>query len=209
MSHFIVEYNSPFQKPPVKQLIPIFEQQYPSDTERAYHSIGLYAVWCVKPFILNRSVEDLIQAKLMGGINDAIHWWTSALYETIDIYISKNFFIGKEQNLMNAIALIHPHRINTMLPFRTSCGNVWFAFGTLLSNQAEKQKLAFSMTCQYQNLSEVIIPFENICNDFRNVIYRTSTVIYRGANIAETDGLHFALKYASCHIYFLEPLLSF
>ncbi|CAF1458374.1 unnamed protein product [Adineta steineri] len=57
ISHFIVEYNSPFQIPPVKKLIPIFEQQYPSDPERAYHSIGLYAVWCAKPFILNRSVE--------------------------------------------------------------------------------------------------------------------------------------------------------
>ncbi|CAF1486014.1 unnamed protein product [Adineta steineri] len=116
--------------------------------------------FCPLSYTLNK---DLIQAKLMGGINDAIHWWTSALYETIDIYISKNFFIGKEQNLMNAIALIHPHRINMMLPFRTSCD---------LSN-------------------------------------KTSTIIYREANIAETDGLHFALKYASCHIYFLEPLLSF
>ncbi|CAF1486070.1 unnamed protein product [Adineta steineri] len=57
MTHFIMEYNSSFQIPSVKKLIPIFEQQYPSDPERAYHSIGLYAVWCAKPFILNRSVE--------------------------------------------------------------------------------------------------------------------------------------------------------
>ncbi|CAF1037863.1 unnamed protein product [Adineta steineri] len=236
-THFIVEYNSPFQIPPIKKLVPIFEQQYSNDPERAYHSIELYAVWCAKPFILNRSVElnpfrtkyflyidagafrssnyrfqswpyepsihsilannrlllsmisplprqfcppsytidkgliryDLIQAGLMGGTADAIHWWTSVFYETIDIYISKNFFIGKEQNLMNAIALIYPHRINMMLSFRTSCGNKWFAFGPLLANQVDKQRLAFSMTCQHQNLSEVIIPFENICNDPRNV----------------------------------------
>ncbi|CAF0935039.1 unnamed protein product [Adineta steineri] len=236
-THFIVEYNLPFEISPIKKLVPIFEQQYLTDPERAYHSIELYAVWCAKPFILNRSVElnpfrtkyflyidagafrssnyrfqswpyepsihsilannkllfgmisplprqfcpllytvnkslirhDLIQAGLMGGTADAIHWWTSVFYETIDIYISKNFFIGKEQNLMNAIALMYPHRINMMLSFRTSCGNKWFAFGPLLANQAEKQRLAFSMTCQHQNLSEVIIPFENICNDPRNV----------------------------------------
>ncbi|CAF1046608.1 unnamed protein product [Adineta steineri] len=236
-THFIVEYNSPFQIPPIKKLVPIFEQQYPSDPERAYHSIELYTVWCAKPFILNRSVElnpfgtkyflyidagafrsanyrfqswpygpsihsilannrlllgmisplprqfcplsyaidkglirhDLIQGGLMGGTNDAILWWTSVFYETINIYISKNFFIGKEQNLMNAIALIYSHRINMMLSFRTSCGDVWFAFGPLLANQGDKQRLAFSKTCQHQNLSEVIIPFENICNDSRNV----------------------------------------
>ncbi|CAF3989867.1 unnamed protein product, partial [Adineta steineri] len=237
-THFIVEYNSPLEMPPIKRLVPIFEQQYPSDPERAYHSIELYAVWCAKSFILNRSAElnpfrtkyflyvdagafrssnyrfqswpyeasihpvfannrllfgmisplprqfcplsytinkgpirhNLIEGGLIGGTSDIIHWWTSVFYETINIYISKNFFIGKDQYLMNAIALTYPHRINMMLSFRTSCGDKWFAFGPLLANQAEKQKLAFSTTCQHQKLSEVIIPFENICNDSKNII---------------------------------------
>ncbi|CAF1137576.1 unnamed protein product [Adineta steineri] len=236
-THFIVEYNSPLEMPPIKRLVPVFEQQYPSDPERAYHSVELYAVWCAKSFILNRSAElnpfrtkyflyidagafrsskyrfqswpyepsihsilannrlllgmisplprqfcplsytinkgpirhNLIEGGLIGGTSDIIHWWTSAFYETINIYTSKNLFIGKDQYLMNAIALTYPHRINMMLSFRTSCGDVWFAFGPLLANQAEKQKLTFSKTCQRQNLSEVIIPFENICNDSRNV----------------------------------------
>ncbi|CAF1419275.1 unnamed protein product [Adineta steineri] len=34
-------------------------------------------------------------------------------------------------------------------------------------------------------------------------------IIYCGANIAGTDGLHFALAYPSCHIYFLKPTLPF
>ncbi|CAF1371898.1 unnamed protein product [Adineta steineri] len=38
---------------------------------------------------------------------------------------------------------------------------------------------------------------------------KTCTIIYCGANIAGTDGLHFALAYPSCHIYFLEPVLPF
>ncbi|CAF1371880.1 unnamed protein product [Adineta steineri] len=237
-THFIVEYNSSLEMPLIKKLVPIFEQQYLTDPERAYHSVELYAVWCAKSFILNRSVElnpfqtkyflymdagafrssnyrferwpyepsihsilannrlllgmisplsrqfcplsytinkgpighDLIEGGLIGGTSDVIHWWTSMFYETINNYISKNFFIGKDQYLMNAIALTYPHRINMMLSFRTSCGNIWFAFGPLLANQAETQKLAFLMTCQHQNLSEVVIPFENICNDSRNII---------------------------------------
>ncbi len=63
---------------------------------------------------------------------------------------------------MNPIALTHPDRINMMLSFRVSCGNVWFAFGPLLAYDAERQKLSFSVTCQHQNWSEVIIPLENI-----------------------------------------------
>ncbi len=94
---------------------------------------------------------------------------SSVLCETINSYHSKTFFIGKDQYLMNAIALTHPDRINMILSFRISCGNVWFAFGPLLANEAEKQKLSFSVACQRQNWSEVIIPLENICNDHRNI----------------------------------------
>ncbi|CAF4116459.1 unnamed protein product [Adineta steineri] len=272
-THFIVEYNSSLEMPPVKKLVPIFEQQYLTDPERAYHSVELYAVWCAKSFILNRSVElnpfqtkyflymdagafrssnyrfeqwpyepsihsilannrlllgmisplsrqfcplsytvnkdpiqdDLIEGTFIGGTSDVIHWWTSTYYETINNYISKNFFIGKDQYLMNAIALTYPHRINMMLSFRTSCGNEWFAFGPLLANQAEKQKLAFSITCQHQNLSE------NEEEQFRplDLPNKTCMIIYCGANIAGTDGLHFALAYPSCHIYFLKPTLPF
>ncbi|CAF1458358.1 unnamed protein product [Adineta steineri] len=88
----------------------------------------------------------------MGGINDAIHWWTSALYETIDILYLEEFFHWK---------------------------------GTKFDE----------CYCTYTSSS--------------NQYDASVSYLLCGANIAETDGLHFALKYASCHIYFLEPLLSF
>ncbi|CAF4450899.1 unnamed protein product, partial [Rotaria sp. Silwood2] len=43
--------------PPIKPLVSIFEQQYQIDPERSYHTVELYAVWCAKSFMLNRSVE--------------------------------------------------------------------------------------------------------------------------------------------------------
>jgi hypothetical protein len=127
--------------------------------------------YCPLPYTLNEGPirHDLIEGGLIGGTRHTIHWWTSVFYGTINSYLSKTFFIGKDQYLMNAIALTHPDRINMMLSFRISCGNVWFAFGPLLANDAERQKLSFSVTCQRQNVSEVIIPLENICDDDRNI----------------------------------------
>jgi len=236
-THFVVNYSSPLQMPPIKELIPTFERQHLNDPERAYHSVELYAVWAAKTFMLNRSTElnpfrtkyflyvdagafrsasyrfhrwpydptikavfendrlllgmiaalprrycplpymlkegpiqhDLIEGGLIGGTIHTIHWWTSVFYGTINSYLSKAFFIVKDQYLMNAIALTYPDRINMILSFRISCGNVWFAFGPLLANEVERRKLSFSVACQRQNWSEVIIPLENICNDQRNI----------------------------------------
>ncbi len=237
MTHFITDYESPLQMPPIKKLVPTFEQQLAIDPERSHHSVALYGVWCAKTFMLNQSVElnpfrttyflyidggafrspkyrfqswpydpnlhfamkndrlllsmisrlpqqfcplsyklsmgpiklNLIQGGIIGGSAHAIHWWTSIFYSTIDNYRSRMFFIGKDQQSMNAIALAYPERIHIMLSFRASCDNNWFAFGPLLASQEVRQQKSFSSTCQNQNLSKVIIPLEHICNDRSNI----------------------------------------
>ena len=57
ITHFVVDYSSPVQMPPIKELIPIFERQLLNDPERSYHSVELYAIWAAKSFILNHSTE--------------------------------------------------------------------------------------------------------------------------------------------------------
>ena len=232
-SFFIVDYQSPLQMPPIKTLVSTFQRQHQIDPERAYHSVELYAVWCAKSFMLNRSAElnpfrtkyflyvdagafrsssyrfeewpdhsiirrslengrlllgmiaplprqfcplnytmkegpismDLIEGTFMAGSIVAVHWWTSVFYETIEEYRSKNLFIGKDQSIMNSIALVHADRLNMLLPFRVACSDVWFAFGPLLAGKSEREKLSYSVACQKQNASEIIIPFETICRD--------------------------------------------
>lgn len=237
-SFFIVDYQSPLQMPPIKPLVSTFEQQHQIDPERAYHSVELYAVWCAKTFMLNRSVElnpfgskyflyvdagafrspnyqfqkwpdysfirtilqnqrfllgmiaplprrfcplnytinegpikmDLIEGTFMAGSISAVRWWTSVFYKTIHEYRSRNFFVGKDQYIMNAIALTYADRLSILLPFRVPCDDVWFAFGPLFAQKIERQKLSYSVGCQEQNSSQIVISFHTICKDERNLV---------------------------------------
>ena len=56
-SFVIDDYQSLLQMPPIKPLVSTFERQHEIDAERAFHSIELYAGWCVQSFILDRSAE--------------------------------------------------------------------------------------------------------------------------------------------------------
>ena len=235
-SFFILDYQSPLEMPPIQPLRSTFERQHRLDPEGVYHSVELYAVWCAKSFMLNRSAElnpfrskfflyvdagafrssnyrlehwpspdiilpilvdqrvllglinplprrlcplnysmsegpmkmDLLEGTFMAGSIDAVRWWTSVFYATIVDYLSRDFFIGKDQSIINAIALVHAARLKILLSFRVDCGDVWFAFGPLLAERKEREKLSFSLACQEQKTSHLVIPFETVCQDQRN-----------------------------------------
>ena len=229
---FIVNYKSPLQMPPIEPLVATFERQHQTDPERAYHSVELYAVWCAKSFMLNRSAElnpfrtkyflyvdagafrssnyrfkkwpdrgamrtilgdnrillgmiaplplrfcplryklsegpinlNMVEGGIIGGSAGIIHWWTSVFYGTIDNFRSRNFFIGKDQTIMNALVLAHAQHIRMLLSFRASCGDVWFAFAPLLADVDEKRALSYTTACQQQNVTAISIPFEIVCD---------------------------------------------
>ena len=50
---FILNFSSPFEMPPIKNLEGVFKRQLDNDPEKSLHSIDLYAVWCAKTFMLN------------------------------------------------------------------------------------------------------------------------------------------------------------
>ena len=112
----------------------------------------------------------LIEGGFMAGSISAVRWWASVFYATVDDYRSRDFFIGKDQSIMNAIALAHADGVKMLLPSRADCGSAWFAFGPLLAGKSERQKLSYSLACQKQNTSEIIIPFETVCDDVRNLV---------------------------------------
>ena len=112
----------------------------------------------------------LIEGGFMAGSISAVRWWASVFYATVDDYRSRDFFIGKDQSIMNAIALSNPDRVKVLLPFRVGCRSAWFAFGPLLAGKSERRKLSYSLACQKQNTPKVIIPFETVCEDRRNLV---------------------------------------
>lgn len=240
-SVFIVDYASPLHIPLIRPLIATFTKQLPGDPQGGAHSIDLYAIWCAKSFLLNRSTElnpfqsrffvyvdagafrsadyrfrlwpdvptltsvlhadrlflgmiaplparfcplrhtisdgpirlDILEGGVIGGSVSVIRWWTSVFYETVYAYGRKDFFIGKDESVMNAIGIVHASRFSMLLSFRTDCGNPWFAFEPLLARKNETERLPFSSACRQQNLSQVVIPFETICGDARNLVEDT------------------------------------
>lgn len=108
---------------------------------------------------------DLLEGGFIGGSSSTIKWWADAYYDSIHWYQSRNFFIGKDQHLINALALAYPKRILVMLSYKSSpaCGNSWFAFGPLLADQSIDSS-AFVTTCQaHHDLRDIAMPFEKAC----------------------------------------------
>jgi hypothetical protein len=156
-----------FEKWPSKSVIPrIFSNQK--------LLLGMIAPlpcrFCPLQYKLNEGPINLnlVEGGFIGGSTTAITWWTSVFYTSIDRYRNMNFFVGKDQTVMNAIVLVHGNRINMLLSFRVSCGDVWFAFAPLLAETIESQNRSYSITCQEQDLSGIVIPFDTVCQDVRN-----------------------------------------
>jgi hypothetical protein len=108
--------------------------------------------------------RDLIQGTVFGGSLESIRWWSELYYATIHSYIRKNWFVGKDQITMNALAFAHPERIQVILTFKLRCGDPWFAFAPLL---ADDQVISnnFGNECLSSNLSSLIIPMTDVCLD--------------------------------------------
>ncbi|CAF0935595.1 unnamed protein product [Adineta ricciae] len=135
--------------------------------------------------------KDLIEAGFMAGSIDAIRWWTSVFYETIHNYRKENFFIVKDQYIINVIALVHSNHINVLLPFRSSCGDIWFAFGPLFANKYEKESLSYSNHCRIENVSELIIPFETIIIHIQSMgIQLKHCLLFAVAVLLTSTGIH-------------------
>lgn len=112
--------------------------------------------------------ENLIQGGIIAGTTISIRWWTHIYYEMCDFFVQNELFIGKDQNIMNTIALSNPTRIKVILSFRVSCGDVWFAFGAMLASSIENNVL-FNDSCRTDNRIELIQPLEQICSNSHNL----------------------------------------
>ena len=106
--------------------------------------------------------RDLIQGTMFGGSRESIRWWSDLYYKTVGLYISKNWFVGKDQDTMNSLVLAYPDRINVFLTFKVNCGDPWFAFGPLFSDQSLVRKI-FGDKCQLENLSSIVVSPRESC----------------------------------------------
>ena len=88
-----------------------------------------------------------------GGHPNAIDWWARTFYAYHDHYLSYEFFVGKDQTLINAIFLLYPERLITVwyndpyIPAEGEgsrlgqCSNEWFYYQFWLSNIETKESM--------------------------------------------------------------------
>ena len=105
---------------------------------------------------------SLIQGGIIGGSAESIRWWSDVYYKTLRMYIRKRWFVGKDQETMNALTLAYPDRINIILTFKLQCGDQWFAFGPLFADQALVRK-NFGDACRLDDLLSAVVPLADAC----------------------------------------------
>lgn len=105
---------------------------------------------------------NLIQGGIIGGSSESIRWWSDIYYKTLRIYVRKKWFVGKDQQTMNALALAHPDRINIILTFKLQCGDQWFVFGPLFADRPFVRK-NFGNACRLDDLSSAVVPLADAC----------------------------------------------
>lgn len=81
----------------------------------------------------NLSVTDFedvnrIGGTIMAGQKKAWHIWSDLYYETMELMLKYNKFIGKDQTVMNNVVVKYPHYFNLVSPqpYFGGKGDSWF-----------------------------------------------------------------------------------
>jgi len=69
--------------------------------------------------------EGRIAAHIFGGTANAILRWHEQYYQLMDYFISIDRFVGKEQNIMSSMAILHKDMIE-LIETDYNCENIWF-----------------------------------------------------------------------------------
>lgn len=111
---------------------------------------------------LRRLIERFSSSgSFFGGRLQAIKWFSSEFYSLHDYYLSRNVFVGKDQNLFNTLLFLHPSRFlavwprdplrrfalqnsrieGTEVPERKCTWDVWYYFFYWLASEEERRSM--------------------------------------------------------------------
>lgn len=85
-------------------------------------------------------MSDSIQGGFFVGEKKTIRWYADEFYRIHDVDAQNGYFVGKDQNLMNQIALMHPEKFFLLdtRAIKDACGDPWFYFEQALANVHER-----------------------------------------------------------------------
>ncbi|KDR80102.1 hypothetical protein GALMADRAFT_48997, partial [Galerina marginata CBS 339.88] len=103
--------------------------------------------------------SEVSEGSFFGGSPKAVEWWCQTFYAYHDYYLSLGLFVGKDQNIINALVLLFPNRIITvwyrdpLAPARAgliplfdegylgACGKEWWYYQFWLSGIPEREEM--------------------------------------------------------------------
>ncbi|KAK9702296.1 hypothetical protein K7432_011313 [Basidiobolus ranarum] len=81
---------------------------------------------------------DLIEGTFFGGRKELVVWWSDTFYDTHDYYLRQGHFVGKDQSIMNSVAIKESSKIIILYLDSGSCGDKWFYFQPWLASVKER-----------------------------------------------------------------------
>jgi hypothetical protein len=122
--------------------------------------LGLIACPVI-PNITNFQEDDgpLAQTMIEGGFFGStllgISWWASEFYRLHDKYAEQGKFIGKDQEIMNVLALRNPDRVTVIDTQLQDCSDPWFYFQPFLASKAELNQKCHPVSLRGKDLLAV------------------------------------------------------
>ncbi|TFK74768.1 hypothetical protein BDN72DRAFT_759185 [Pluteus cervinus] len=90
--------------------------------------------------------EEISQGSFFGGSPTAVSWWRNVYYAYHDHWLSRPFFVGKDQTIINGLLLLFPSRFMTYIYYgegvgQGKCASSWFYYQFWLSSSESMDRL--------------------------------------------------------------------
>jgi hypothetical protein len=64
---------------------------------------------------------------MFGGTAEAVRRWAELYYQVLEEYADRQWFVGKDQNMMNSLCLEHRGTCTLVEPSLSDSENPWFS----------------------------------------------------------------------------------
>jgi len=80
----------------------------------------------------------MILGSFFGGKSQAVLWWEAVWYAAHNEFISKKYFVGKDQNIMNSLALKYPNKVFSVRSAEGCHEEKWFSYQYFLASVIDR-----------------------------------------------------------------------
>jgi len=90
-----------------------------------------------------------------GGKSQAVLWWEAAWYAAHSHFISRKYFVGKDQNIMNSLALKYPSQVFSVRSVEGCQEDKWFSYQYFLASVIDRYHQDYLYNASYCPVMDV------------------------------------------------------